>query len=131
MQQTFCALLIATTLAAQSTSPSDWVGVWQGELDGIPSVVLTLAMDDGTLQGTLVLNGINNDGGKPHIAVRETHVLLHPTLSGESLLFAIKGLRSSATTMNFSVQQTSSTSAKIHCLDCGENAPVVDVTKQD
>ena len=60
MQETFCALFIAaTTLAAQSTSPSDWAGVWQGELDGQPSVVLTLARDNGTLEGTLVLNVIN------------------------------------------------------------------------
>ena len=53
MQETFCSLLIAATaLAAQSSSPSDWIGVWQGELDGQPSVTLTLAKDSGTLEGT-------------------------------------------------------------------------------
>ena len=57
MHETICALLIAaTTLAAQSTNPSDWIGVWQGELDSLPSVTLTLAEDTGTLEGTLVLN---------------------------------------------------------------------------
>ena len=57
MHETVCALLItATTMALQSSSPSSWVDVWQGELEGLPSVVLTLATDGGQLQGTLVLN---------------------------------------------------------------------------
>ena len=132
MQETFCALLIAaTSVAAQSSSSSNWVGVWQGELDGIPSIVLTLATDGGTLQGTLVLNGINNEGGKPHIAVRETHALLHPTMSGKTLTFTVKGVRPSRTTMDFTVDQTSDTTAKIHCLNCGADAPIVDITKLD
>jgi hypothetical protein len=132
MQETLCALLIAaTTVAAQSSSSSNWVGVWQGELDGIPSVILTLATDRGTLQGTLVLNGINNEGGKPHIAVRETHILLHTTQSGKSLSFEVERLRGGSNTMNFTVEETSSVSAKIHCLNCGDDAPVVEITKQD
>jgi hypothetical protein len=132
MQGTLCALLIAaTTLAAHSTSPSDWAGVWQGELDGQPSVVLALAQDNGALEGTLVLNGINDNGGQPHIAVHEAHVLMHPTLSGNSLSFAVKGLRGSSTTMNFTLEQTSGTDAKMHCLTCGEDAPVVQLAKQD
>jgi hypothetical protein len=118
MQETLCALLVAaTTVAIQSSSPSDWIGVWQGELDGQPSIVLTLAMDEGTLQGTLVLNGINNNGGSPHIAVHEAHVLLHPSLHGSSLSFAVKRQRGSGTTMDFSAKQTSNHSAKIHCLN--------------
>lgn len=131
MQETLCALLIAAATFAIQPTPSDWVGVWQGELDGIPSVVLTLAADDGALQGTLVLNGINNDGGTPHIAVRETHVILHAALNGNSLSFAVKGLRGSSTTMNFTVEQTSGESAKLHCLNCGADAPIVEMTKQD
>lgn len=121
----------AITVKAQSIASSSWVGVWQGELDGLPSVILTLAADDGTLQGTLVLNGINSDVGGPHIAVRETHLLLHPALNGMTLSFAVKGLRAARTTMNFTVEQTSNTSAKIHCLNCGEDAPTVEITKLD
>lgn len=131
MQQTLCAFLIAaTTMAVQSSNPSNWVGVWQGELEGLPSVILTLATDDGSLQGTLVLNGINGEGGTPHIAVRETHVLLHPKLNGMTLSFEVKGYRGgSGTTMDFTVEQTSSRSAIIHCLNCGEDAPAVEITK--
>ena len=133
MQQTLCAFLIAaTTMAVQSSTPSNWVGVWQGELEGLPSIILTLATDDGSLQATLVLNGINGEGGTPHIAVRETHVLLHPKLSGMTLSFEVKGHRGgSSTTMDFTVEQTSSRSATIHCLNCGEDAPAVEITKAD
>jgi len=132
MQETLCALIIATTaVAVQSSNPSNWVGVWQGELDGLPSVVLTLATDSGQLQGTLVLNGINNNDGKPHIAVREAHVLLHPVLNGSSLSFEVKRQRGSGTSMDFTVEQTSGNSARIHCLNCGDNTPTVEITKQD
>ncbi|HEY2470225.1 MAG TPA: hypothetical protein VGI45_20675 [Terracidiphilus sp.] len=120
----------ASTADTQSSQvAAKFVGVWQGELAGLPSVILTLAKDDGTLQGTLVLNGINRDGGTPHIAVHETHVLLHPNLSGMTLSFTVKGVRPSRTTMDFTVEQTSDTSAKLHCLNCGDDAPTVEITK--
>lgn len=132
MQETLCALLIAiTTLATQSSNPSDWIGVWQAELDGQPSAILTLAADDGVLQGTLVLNGIRRDGATPHIAVSETHALLHPALNGTRLSFAVSGVRGSSTTMNFTVELTSREHAKLHCLNCGDDAPTVEITKQD
>lgn len=121
----------ASATFAQNGSNPDWTGVWQGELEGLPSVILTLATDDGSLEGTLVLNGINGDGGTPHIAVRETHMLLHPKLSGMTLSFEVKRLRGSSTTMEFTVEKTSNTTAKIHCLNCGSDAPVVEITRQD
>ena len=97
MQETLCALLIAaTTLAVQSSSPSDWIGVWQGELDGQPSVTLTLAEDSGTLEGTLVLNIINRDNGSPRIVAHEAHVLLQTRTQGNSLTFQVKRIDRSA-----------------------------------
>jgi hypothetical protein len=125
----------ASTALAQTTSPfsspSSWTGVWQGELDGQPSVVLTLATDDGTLQGTLVLNGISREGGTPHISVREAHVLLHPKMNGMTLSFEVKRMRGSERAMDFTVERTSDGGAKIHCLSCGDDAPIVEITKQD
>jgi len=133
MQETLCAFLVMTTClsAIQTSGPLDWIGVWQAELDGQPSLVLTLAADDGTLQGTLVLNGISRDGGAPHIAVREVHVLLQPRVSGTTISFEVKQVRGSEKTMDFTVQQTSIGTARIHCLNCGDDAPVVEITKQD
>jgi hypothetical protein len=131
MQQTLCALLIATTLAAQSSNPSDWVGVWQGELDGIPSVVLTVAQDNGSLEGTLVLNIITRDGARSHIIAHEPHTLMQPHTDGARLSFRLKRIDGSATPMDFNVELISHDHASIHCLDCGENAPTVEMTKQD
>lgn len=125
----FCNCLGSTALA-QTTAVSSWVGIWQGELDGLPSVILTLGDDSGTIEGTLVLNGINREGG-PHIAVHEVHALLHPTENGMTLSFSVNGLRGAGKTMNFTVEQKSGHTAQIHCLNCGDNAPVVEITKED
>jgi hypothetical protein len=49
-----------------------------------------------------------------------------------TLSFEVKGQRSgSSTTMAFAVEETSSSRATIHCLSCGEDAPVVQLEKQD
>ena len=132
MQQTLCALLIAvTTMATQTSSPSNWVGVWHGELDGQPSVVLTLAQDNGALEGTLVLNIISRDSGQPHIVAHEPHTLVQPHIDGARLSFRLKRIDESTTPMNFNVELTSRDHASIHCLNCGDDAPTVEMTKQD
>jgi hypothetical protein len=119
------------TVNAQSTAPSSWTGVWQGELGGLPSTILTLAADDGRLQGTLVLNGISGEGGTLHIAVHEVHALLNLRADGKTLAFQLKQVRRSNTTLDFTVEQTSSSQANIHCLNCGNDAPTVEIIKQD
>jgi hypothetical protein len=100
-------------------------------LDGQPSAVLTLAKDNGALEGTLVLNGISRDGGQPHIAVREPHVLMQPRLYGRTLSFQLKRLDTSSPTMNFTVTLNNAGIATMHCMNCGVDAPVVEMTKED
>lgn len=126
------ALLCAFLGGATSTlpQPANWLGVWQGQLDGLPSVVLTLAKDSGTLEGTLVLNIITRDNGSPHIVAREVHVMLRPRTQGDTLAFQVKRIDPSAPPMDFTVLQTSQTTATIHCLNCGD-APTVEITKLD
>lgn len=132
MREILCAFLVAATaLTTQSSSPPDWVGVWQGELDGMPSVILTLAQDGGTLVGTLVLNIISRDGGSPHIIGHEPHSLIQPQFDGARLSFRAKRIDGSSVPMNFSVELTSRGRAQIHCLNCGTDAPVVAIAKQD
>lgn len=126
-----CVLIsIACTITAQTTSDAGWIGVWQGELDGQPSAILTLAGDTGTLEGTLVLNGISREGGQPHIAVRETHVLMHLHIERNTLSFQVKGIRGSNDLMDFTVTLSDSGSATIHCSNCGSDAPSVPLTKE-
>ena len=124
-------MIAATALAAQSSSPSDWIGVWQGELDGQPSVTLTLAKDSGTLEGTLVLNIINRDSRSPRIVAHEAHVLLQMRSQGDSITFQVKRIDRSAEPMEFTVERTAADAAKIHCLNCGDDAPTVEMTKLD
>jgi hypothetical protein len=124
-------MMAAGLAAAQSNQDAVWVGVWQAELDGQPSAVLTLAKDNGVLEGTLVLNGISRDGGQPHIAVREPHVLMHPRLEGRKLWFQLKRIDHSSPLMNFTVDLTALGGVRLHCLNCGEDAPIVEMTKED
>ena len=114
---------------AQGSPGASWVGVWQAELDGQPSAILTLANDSGTLEGTLVLNGISRGGGEPHVAVREAHVLMRPRVDGHKLSFNLKRLRNSEELMSFTVDFVDSESATLHCSNCGSDAPVVQLTK--
>ena len=113
--------MIALCCAAAQKPDAGWVGVWQGELDGQPSAVLTLAEDNGPLEGTLVLNGISRDGAEPHIAVRETHVLMHPQMDGRTLSFQLKRKNGSIPLMNFTVVLSPEGKATLHCLNCGSD----------
>jgi hypothetical protein len=133
MQETLCAFFISAAMlaATQFGSPADWVGVWQGELDGQPSVTLTLAQDNGTLEGTLVLNIITRDGGRPHIIAHEPHTLMQPHVDGVTLSFQVGRIDSTSDPMRFHVEMTSHESAKIHCINCGDDAPIVEMKKQD
>ena len=124
-------MIVLFCAATQSNVGPGWVGVWHAELDGQPSAVLTLAQDNGDLEGTLVLNGISRDGGPPHIAVREAHVLMHPRLEGRTLSFQLKRKVASSPLMNFTVDLSAQGNARLHCLNCGEDAPVVEMTKED
>lgn len=126
-----CVLIaMSCTVTAQAINDAGWVGVWQGELDGQPSVILTLAEDNGTLEGTLVLNIINRDGGRAHVVAHEPHVLMHPLANRGSLSFHLKRIDGSDL-MDFTVTLADSRSATIHCANCGGDAPTVAMTKQD
>ena len=124
-------MIVLCCAAAQSNSNSDWVGVWQGELDGQPSVILTLAEDTGTLAGTLVVNIINREDGRARVVAGEPHVLVRPSLEGRTLSFQLKRLDAASPMMDFTVTLTTQDTAKIHCRNCGEDAPVVQMTKED
>jgi hypothetical protein len=83
----------ATPLVSQVQADPDraaysarWVGVWQGQLEGVPGVVLTLGDDPGEVSGTIVFTAIR-DG---NIAGHATHVILHPHVNGNTLSFQVK-----------------------------------------
>jgi len=115
---------------AESTPGSAWVGVWESKLDGQPGATLTLAQDTGELTGTLVLNIIKKEkGGVPHIVASEPHVLVNPQLDGDRLNFSVKKIAGSSDLLNFTVALTPEGKARIHCTNCGKDAPTVDMER--
>src|ERR1700734_3701683 len=102
----FLAPLLATVAFAQSGGDATWIGVWQGTLDGQPSVTLTLAEDSGDLGGTIFLNVIPREGGKTHVVRTEPHTLVHPRLDANKLSFDLNRPDKSGDPMNFTVALT-------------------------
>ena len=117
----------AQTGSDESRSNHDWAGVWQGELDGHPSVVLTLADDTGVLGGTVVLNIIQKENGQAREVAKEPHVLMKPSVDGETLAFQCRKLGGGF--LDFTVRLTGADEANIHCSNCGAEAPTVDLVR--
>src|SRR5215469_4676006 len=115
--------ILISGLIAQSANNAAWTGVWQGDLDGQPGVILTLAADTGEIGGTVVLNMVSNKGGVAHVIGSDTHVLMNPHLQGNVLTFEIKR-KNDEHEMQFSVAMTAAEKAKIHCLNCGADSPI-------
>jgi hypothetical protein len=123
------AIAAACAALAEPPDRTQWIGVWQGRLDGQPSVTLTLADDTGELDGTLVLNIIEKQDGQARIADIEPHVLVQPHLDGNVLSFGVRKIDGSSDLLNFTVGLTPEGKARIHCTNCGADAPTVDMDR--
>jgi hypothetical protein len=119
-------LLMGPPLRAQSVGKVDPLGIWRGTLEGVPSVTLTLADDTGSLDGTIVFYGL--DGETHKVVAMEPHTLIHPTLDGNALTFQVKRL--DATLITVKVVFITPTKAELHCLNCGDDAPLAELTKE-
>ncbi len=121
------AIMLAAVSHSQPAISVNWLGVWQGELDGQPSVVLTLADDTGPLGGTIVLNIIQKEDGQARIIAKEPHVLMNLRVDGDALVFQFKKLDGGL--LDFTIKLTGADEATIHCLNCGPDAPTVDLAR--
>ncbi len=127
----FVCLSLAITLPARAGKPvpdSPWVGIWEAQLEGQPSVVLTLGDDTGQLGGGIVFNVIARDGGQAHIIGRDAHVLINPRVEGDTLRFQVIRL-SDKRQLDMSMQMTADGTARFHCANCGDS-PVVDIVRE-
>ena len=124
-------LVTAAALAAQSNASAAWIGVWHGELEGQPSVTLTMAEDTRELGVTVVLSMFKDDNGTPRLIASVPHVLIHPHLEGNALSFQVKRNSASSELLSFSVALGSAGKAQLRCLSCGPNGdgPVVELVK--
>jgi len=125
-------LFAGTALTALSQQPAatQWTGVWQGKLDGLPSVTLTLADDTGRLDGTLVLNLIEKPhGGEAHVFAIDPHTLVNPHIANGTLEFRVVKKGNSGGLMGFTVAPLPDGNLQIHCVDCGSDAPTVEMAR--
>jgi hypothetical protein len=120
---------VAPAATAQSGSNSQWVGMWQAQLDGVPSVILTLGDDTGQIAGAVVFNVVSREGGQPHILGHDAHVLMNPQLDGDTLHFQVIR-RGDSRLLEMTVQITADGAAKFHCQNCGGEDPVVDMVRE-
>jgi len=124
-------VLAAATAAggaiARAQHNAEWLGVWHGELDGQPSVVLTLADDTGALGGTVVLNIIERENGAAHVVATEPHTLVNPHVEGEVLTFQFK--KPDGDLLDFAVKRNADGEVTIHCVNCSADAPTVSLTR--
>ena len=99
-----------------------WTGVWQGTLDGVPSVTLTLADDAGEANGTIVFHAIKNDHGHAYSFSTEPHTLIQPRFSGtdgNTISFQVKRGNGFAEILNMVVTLGEDGVIQFKCSNCG------------
>ena len=117
---------IAITVASPAQSASSatapraaWVGVWQGQLEGLPGVTLTLSDDLGMLNGTIVFTLIKNGNIAGHV----THLLLRPRVDGNTLSFQVKREGDHPAIVDMTLELTNDNTGLLGCPTCGEAPP--------
>ena len=78
--------------SAQAPNNASSVGVWKGEINGLPSLAVALADDGGPLGGTVVLYQVKGGfrGDAPQILTQEPRVMLRPETNGNVLTFRVR-----------------------------------------
>ena len=66
-------------------------GTWQGKMDNLPVVTLTVHEDGGNLSGTVTFYRIVDDGSGPRAEGKSSSPLINPSLDGKTLSFEVKG----------------------------------------
>lgn len=128
------SLLIAFTLIPMSVANAQtaaksidqpfihpkWSGVWQGKLDDVPAVTLTLADDAGEVNGTIVFHAIKKENGHAYSFSTEPHTLIRPHIEGDSLSFQVKRGNGSVEILNMNVELSNDGNIRFNCSNCGE-----------
>jgi hypothetical protein len=112
------ALAATLVTGAETRNYEQWVGVWQGELDGQTGVTVTLGRDGGDLEGTIVFNVVERDGGQARVIGHDAHVLIRVRVDENALGFQV--IRSSdARELHLTMRLTAQGKAQLECGDCG------------
>jgi hypothetical protein len=117
------AMGLMCAIADEHKSYEQWVGVWQGELDGQPGVIVTLARDTGKLAGTIVFNLVSREGGAAHVIGHDAHALTHVRSDHNTLGFHVIRL-SDGRDLHLTMRLSNDGKAQLQCADCGGPSPV-------
>ena len=98
-----------------TTSDERWVGVWQGQLAGVPGVTITLSDDLGDLNGTIVFTALR-DGS---IVGHAVHMILQPHVDGNTLSFKVKRPGGEGEILYISFVLTGESKGQLRCPTCG------------
>lgn len=118
---TLASVLLLASAAASgqpATSANNWTGVWQGNLDNVPAVILTLANDAGEANGTIVFHAIKNENGHAHSFSTEPHTLIHPRIENNTLSFQVIRGHGSAEVLNMSAELSKDGNIQFTCSNC-------------
>jgi hypothetical protein len=122
------ASMAALASATDSANRSKWTGVWQGDLDGQPGVIITLGTDPGQVAGTVVFNVISRDNGQPRVIGSDAHVLTHIVVDDDSLQFQVIRL-GDARDLHMTMRLTADGKAQFQCKDCGADSPLTELVR--
>jgi hypothetical protein len=107
------------SLGAQPGNSSRWVGVWEGQLEGKPGVTVTLGLDAGDLQGTIVFNVVARENGEePRVIGHDAHTLTHVNRNDDGLAFRVIRLGDSRE-LHLTMKLIGDDKATLQCMDCG------------
>lgn len=112
------AMALACGVAAQPTDAKQWVGVWRGDLEGQPGVIVTLGSDAGDIEGTIVFNVVARDGGEAHVIGHDAHVMTHIQANDGAIQFQVIR-HSDGRDMHLTLRLKEDGAAQLECGDCG------------
>jgi hypothetical protein len=130
------AMLIVTANAQTAAQSIDkpfihpkWTGVWQGTLDGVPAVTLTLADDAGEANGTIVFHAIKKENGHAYSFSTEPHTLINARVDGDMISFQVKRGNGSNEILNMTVELSKDGNVGFSCSNCGAEGSKADLQR--
>jgi hypothetical protein len=127
--------ILSGQVAAQSIDKPvihpKWTGVWQANLDGVPSVTLTLADDAGEANGTIVFHAIKNDHGHAYSFSTKPHTLIHPHIDGDAFSFQIVRGNGSKEVLDMQVDFKEDGNLHFVCTNCGPEGSKAEMNRMN
>jgi D-alanyl-D-alanine carboxypeptidase len=103
---------ISSRLPASAAAVSSSIaGVWQGKLEDVPAVTVTVEDGGGKLSGTATFYRIVNDGSGPKAEGKNSAPLINPALDGKVFSFQVKNSKEELT--SFKMELTAENEANL------------------